>query len=239
MDYLLELRRRLLYCLGFTAVVFCILSFYANPLYELLTKPLLHQLPATHLIATQISAPFLVPMKFAFIISLMLLMPLFFYHLWSFVAPALYVHERKKIWVLLLPSVVLFYIGFFFAYFVVLPIIFRFFVETTPAHVELLPDISLYLGFAMQILFAFGLIFEVPIVVLLLIHFKISSLEELKKARRYVIVLSFVVGMVLTPPDVLSQTLLAVPMWLLYELGLVLAKIFLGAKDATIVSKPE
>lgn len=229
MEYLFELRKRLLYCLLWTSLLFSLLCFVANPLYQLLTIPLVKQFPGTHLIATQITAPFLVPIKFVFILSIFLLIPLFFYHLWAFISPALYPHEKRTIWILIMPSVVLFYSGMFFAYFVILPTVFRFFVNTTPSIVELLPDIGQYLDFSLHILFAFGLAFEVPIVVLVLVLFDVVSIQQLKAVRRYVIVLAFVIGMLVTPPDVLSQILLAIPMWLLYELGLVLA-VFLQQK---------
>jgi sec-independent protein translocase protein TatC len=225
MEYFIELRRRLLYCFIFTLLVFGILCFFANPLYQLLTRPLLLQLPSQNLIATKITATFLVPVKFSFIVSIFLLIPFFFYHLWWFVSPALYNFEKKTMWALLFPTVILFYLGVLFAYFLVLPLLFRFFVTATPAHVELLPDIGQYLEFALQLLFAFGLAFEVPVVVLVLVNFKIVTLSQLKASRRYVIVMAFIVGMLLTPPDVLSQTMLAIPLWLLFELGLLWAKL--------------
>lgn len=220
MDYLIELRKRLIYCLALTVLVFTILCFFANPLYQLLTQPLLLNLPSKQLIATKIAATFLVPMKFTFIISLFLLIPYFFYHLWSFVSPALYINEKRTVWLLLFPTLFLFYAGILFAYFAVLPVIFHFFIKTTPAHVALLPDISSYLDFSLQLLFAFGLAFEVPIIVFVLVNFNIVTLEKLRAARRYIIVLAFIVAMLLTPPDIFSQILLAIPLWLLFELGL-------------------
>lgn len=237
MDYLLELRKRLLFCLLITLMVFTVLCFFANSLYQLLAHPLIQQLPDPHLIATKIAATFLVPMKFVFILSLFILMPLFFFQLWSFISPALYKRERKNIWWLLVPSVFLFYVGVLFGYFVVLPVVFRFFVHTTPANVALLPDIGQYLDFSMQTLFAFGLAFQVPVIVLILVFFNIYSWAELKLARRYVIVMAFVLGMVFSPPDIFSQTLLAIPMWLLYEVGLLLAKFMQNSKK--IQSRPE
>lgn len=233
MEYFLELRRRLLYCFTITIILFGVLCFFANPLYESLAKPLVVQLPSTHLIATQITAPFLVPIKFVLILSIFLLIPLFFYHIWSFVAPALYSQERKKIWALIMPSVILFYLGVLFAYFLILPLILRFFIKAVPAHIELLPDMGQYLDFALQMLLAFGLVFEVPIIVLVIVYFNFVTLEQLKASRRYVIVLAFVIAMLLTPPDVLSQVLLAIPIWLLFELGLFLGKI---AKKSTLMN---
>lgn len=228
MEYLLELRRRLLYCFIFTGLLFAILCFFANPLYQFLAQPLLFQLPSMHLIATKITSPFLIPVKFVFIISIILLIPLFFYHIWSFISPALYRHERNKIWWFLVPSVCLFYLGILFGYFIILPVVFRFFVKTTPVHVELLPDMGQYLDFSLQMLFAFGMAFEVPVIVLVVIYFNVLTFEQMRAARRYVIVIAFIIGMLLTPPDVLSQVLLAIPIWLLYEFGLVLARLFLN-----------
>lgn len=225
MDYLKELRSRLLYCFSYSMILFVILCFFANQLYNLLTKPLLLYLPAKNLIATKISATFLVPMKFTFIVSLFLLIPYFFYHVWSFISPALYLKEKKTMWLLLFPTIILFYLGVVFAYYLVLPVVFHFFIQTTPAQVTLMPDISQYLDFSLRILFAFGLAFEVPVIVFVLVLFNICSVAKLKSIRRYIIVLSFVIAMILSPPDVFSQTLLAIPLWLLYELGIFLADI--------------
>lgn len=231
MEYLLELRTRLLYCVGFTAIVFIFLCLFSNPLYSLLTKPLLLYLPAKNLIATKITSTFLVPMKFTLVVTLFLLMPFFFYQLWSFISPALYKNEKNTVWVLLFPTVILFYLGIAFAYFLVLPIIFHFFIQTTPAQVSLLPDIGQYLDLALQLLFAFGLTFEVPVIVFVLISFNICTLETLRSYRRYIIVLAFVIAMLISPPDVFSQTLLAIPLWLLYELGLVCTALYLKNKS--------
>ncbi len=226
MEYLLELRKRLLACTLVTLFFFIPLCFFANPLYQGLSQPLLSQLPASHLISTSITAPLLVPIKFVFLVSLFLLIPFFCYHFWQFVSPALYSKEKKITWVLMLPSVILFYLGTLFAYFVVLPIVFKFFIHTTPAGVTLLPEIGQYLNFALQILFAFGLAFEVPILVWVLVHCHLATIKQLRGARRYVIVGAFVAGMLFTPPDILSQFLLAVPLWLLFEVGLLFAAIF-------------
>lgn len=230
MDYLIELRSRLLYCLGFTTLLFAFLCIFANQLYFLLTKPLLYYLPSQQLIATKITATFLVPMKFTFILSLFLLIPYFFYHIWSFVSPALYINEKKTVWLLLFPTIILFYLGVLFAYFIVLPLIFRFFVHTTPAQVALMPDIGQYLDFSLRLLFSFGLAFEVPIVVAVLILFNICSIEKMRSIRRYIVVLAFIVAMILSPPDVFSQILLAIPLWLLYELGLYGAAMIKGRR---------
>lgn len=225
MEYLIELRKRLLLCITVTLLFFGFLCFFANPLYQIIAQPLLMQMANGHLIATKITSTFLVPIKFVFILSIFLSIPYLLYHAWAFIAPALYAKEKKILWVLLLPSIGLFYLGTVFAYYVVLPIIFRFFVNTTPASVELRPDISQYLDFVLQLLLAFGLTFEVPVVVLVLAYFHVVTLSQLRAGRPYVIVIAFVLGMLLTPPDVISQTLLAIPLWLLYELGLLLAQL--------------
>jgi sec-independent protein translocase protein TatC len=224
-NYLLELRKRILLCLGVTVVMFFILCWYANPIYHLLAMPLLRQLPVGQgLIATNITSTFFVPFKFVFIVSLLLAAPYFLYHLWCFVSPALYTRERKMIWVLLMPSIILFYLGILFTYSLILPLIFNFFVHTTPANVELRPDISQYLEFTLQLFFVFGLAFQVPVLVLVLVYCNMVSLQQLRDFRPYVIVADFVAGMILTP-DVISQLLLAISLWMLYELGLLLGRL--------------
>lgn len=225
--YLLELRSRILQCLIVTGVVFSALSLFANDLYHVLAMPLLKSLPKGHgLIATKMTATVLVPFKFAFVVSLFIAIPYILFHMWSFISPALYVREKKIVWLLLFPSTVLFYAGVLFAYYVVLPLMFNFFVKMTPADVELRPDISQYLDFTLQLFLAFGFAFEVPIITVAIVQFRWVTIDQLRKARPYVIVLAFIVGMFLTPPDVISQTLVSIPLWLLYELGIGLAKIF-------------
>lgn len=205
-------------------MVFLVLSFYANQLYHFLAIPLLEKLPHhSGLIATKITSAFSVPLKFSFIVSIIFATPFILYHIWQFVAPALYVREKRLIWFWLFPSVFLFYLGIFFAYCVALPLIFRFFVSITPPGVELKPDMGQYLDFTLQFLFAFGWAFEVPIVIVALVSFNLITLQQLRSSRPYIILAAFVIGMLLTPPDVLSQCLLAVPLYLLYELGLLLA----------------
>jgi sec-independent protein translocase protein TatC len=223
-NYLLELRKRILLSLLVTILVFFILCWYANPIYHLLAMPLLRQLPVGQgLIATNITSTFFVPFKFVFIVSLLLAAPYFLYHLWCFISPALYTREKKMIWVLLMPSIILFYLGILFTYTLILPLIFNFFVHTTPANVELRPDIGQYLEFTLQLFFVFGLAFQVPVLVLVLLYCNMVSLQQLRDIRPYVIVADFVVGMILTP-DVVSQILLAISLWMLYELGLLLGR---------------
>jgi len=219
--YLLELRKRLLRVLIVVSIVFGGLAFFANQIYELLTIPLIQHFSANQgLIATSIPAPFLVPFKSVMMVTIFIVAPYLLYQLWGFIAPALYKDERKFTWLLLLSSVILFYLGIMFAYFLVLPMVFKFFIYVAPASVEVRPDIGQYLSFIMRMFFAFGFCFEVPIAVVLLVATGITTHQTLSSKRPYVIVGAFVVGMLLTPPDVISQIMLAVPLWLLYEGGL-------------------
>lgn len=222
--YLVELRKRLLQSILVLGAVCIVLSFYANKIYQLLAMPLLKHLAGSGLIATAVPAPFLIPFKSALVLSVFITVPYFFYQLWQFVAPALYDHEKKIIWLLLLTSSLLFYGGTIFAYFAVLPIMFKFFIYVAPEGVEVKPDISLYFSFVMQMFFAFGLSFELPVLIVLLTKFNIFSIQSVANKRPYVIVGAFVIGMLLTPPDVISQVLLAIPLWLLFELGLLLSR---------------
>lgn len=224
--YLTELRKRLIWSLCLTGAVFFIASFYANKIYYVLTLPLLHHLTQDFaLIATAVPAPFLIPVKSAFIASFYLTVPFWLYQLWSFVAPALYQHERKLVWLLVLTSAVLFYLGTFFAYWVILPALFKFFISIAPHGVEVKPDISQYFNFITKIFFSFSLSFELPVAMVLLVWLNICSLTTLVEKRPYAIVGAFIVALLLTPPDVISQILLAIPLWLLYELGLLLCRL--------------
>ena len=202
-------------------VIFLVCCIFANPLYHLLALSLLHQLPAgNNLIATQVAATLLVPFKFALVTAIFIAMPYLLYQFWSFIAPALYRHERKLLWLVLFASSGLFYSGIAFAYGVVFPLMFNFFIGTAPAGVEVRPDISQYLDFTLSLFMAFGVICEVPMLMWLLERLGVVSVEELRSARPYVIVAAFIVCMLLSPPDVLSQAILAVPMCILYELGI-------------------
>lgn len=222
--YLIELRSRLLRCCVVVGAVFTLFSFFAKSLYEVLAAPMMHQLPAHHgFIATQITAPFLVPFKFAFVAALFVCVPYLLYQLWQFIAPALYQNERTAAWMLLISSSLLFYLGVGFAYFIVFPMIFKFFLQFAPAGVELRPDIEHYLDFSLTLFLAFGAAFEVPVLTWVLVRTGITQKTQLKAARPYVIVAAFVIGMLLTPPDVISQVMLAVPIWFLFELGLLFA----------------
>jgi sec-independent protein translocase protein TatC len=222
----LELRNRLLRCLCVVTLLFIIGCYFANSLYHALAVPLMKRLPANEgLIATQLTSPLWVPFKLAFITALLVAIPFIFYQLWSFVSPALYRKERLRFWPLLGLSIFLFYAGVAFTYFVVFPLLFTFLIHTAPAGVEIRPDISQFLDLCLQLFMAFGLTFEVPVITVLLVSSGWVTLKQLTVARPYVIVGAFVMGMLLTPPDVLSQILLAIPICLLFELGLLLARL--------------
>ena len=224
-EHLVELRNRLLRILAAIIVVFLILFPFANDLYALLARPLIAQLPAgSTMIATEVASPFLAPFKFALVMAFFISIPIVLHQVWSFIAPGLYQNERSLVLPLLVASTALFYAGMAFAYFVVFPMVFRFLVSVAPEHVTVMTDIGSYLEFVLKLFFAFGLAFEVPIATILVIRSGIATTESLVRKRPYVIVGAFIVGMLLTPPDVFSQTLLAVPMWLLFELGIVFSR---------------
>lgn len=221
---LVELRTRLLYSICFLFSLFAVLCYFANNLYTWLALPLLKFLPQGHLIATQIVSPFFVPFKLAFMSAVLLSVPFFLYQLWRFVAPALYGHEKKLLWPFLFLSASLFYAGLAFAYFVIFPLLFHFLARVVPQGVMLSPDISDYLDFTLKLLLVFGALFEIPIMMALLVSIGLVTRNQFIRWRSYAIVGAFVVGMLLAPPDVLSQTILAVPIWLLYEMGIMLTK---------------
>ncbi len=224
LEHLIELRRRLLYCLASIFTLTIPLVYFSNPLYQILAQPLLVHLPkGSHLIATGIAAPFLTPLKLSVALAFFLSVPILLYHLWAFVTPGLYQKEKKYIVPLLISSIFLFYLGMAFAYYIVFPLVFGFLSKAAPAVVTVMPDMSHYFDFTLTLFFAFGAAFEVPIATLLLIKTGISTRQSLAAKRPYVIVGAFVIGMLLTPPDVISQILLALPIWLLFELGLLLS----------------
>lgn len=225
--HLLELRDRLLRMVLVIAIVFIILFPFAQDLYNWLSDPLVSQLPeGQRLIAIGVASPFLIPYKLALLAAFLIALPVVFYQLWAFIAPALYKHERRLVIPLLASSVALFYIGMAFAFYVVLPLMFSILPGFAPTNVDVTPDIAQYLDFVMMIFVAFGFGFEMPIATILLVTTGVVTAKELGKKRPYVIVGAFIVGMFLTPPDVLSQLLLAIPMWLLFELGLILSRLF-------------
>jgi sec-independent protein translocase protein TatC len=231
LEHLVELRSRLLKaCLAVLIILLALLPF-ARKLYALLSAPLTAVLPeGSSMIAIDVASPFLVPFKLA-----LLAIPIVIYQLWAFVAPALYREEKRLARPLLYSSVVLFYAGCAFAYFVVFPLVFGFFTRVAPEGVTVMTDISKYLDFVMTLFLAFGITFEVPIATIILVATGMTSIEQLTRARAYVVVGAFALGMILTPPDVISQTLLALPMWLLFELGVLMSRILLPHRRA----KPE
>jgi sec-independent protein translocase protein TatC len=227
-SHLLELRDRLLRAVISVMVVFVVSFPFSNDLYAILARPLLKAMPeGSTMIATEVASPFLTPLKVTFFFSFVVAIPVVLYQMWAFVAPGLYKKERKLILPVLASSVALFFIGGAFAYFAVFPLIFAFFQSAAPEGVKVMTDINAYLSFVIKLFIAFGFAFEVPIFTLLLIKMGVVTRQGLASKRPYIIVGAFVVGMLLTPPDVISQTMLAVPIWLLFELGLLLSR-FVG-----------
>ena len=226
LSHLTELRERLLKMVAAVLVVFVCLFPFSKRIFEAISGPLSSVLPGQQLIATNTIAPLLVPFKLAFFIALFIAMPIILYQFWAFIAPGLYKKEKRFAFPLLASSIVLFYAGGAFAYFVVFPLIFNFMSVIAPETVNYMPDISSFLSFLSMLVLVFGIAFEVPIATVLLVWTGLTSPEKLGKARPYVFLMAFVIGMFLTPPDVISQTLLAVPVYLLYELGILMSKLF-------------
>lgn len=228
-SHLIELRKRLLNSIIAVLVIFLALVYFANDIYQLIASPLIRQMPiGSSMIATDVASPFFTPIKLTVIVSVFLAVPVILYQVWAFVAPALYRHERKLVMPLLFSSTLLFYIGVAFAYFIVFPLAFGFFAKTAPQGVQIATDISNYLDFVMSIFMAFGVAFEVPVAIVLLCWTGITTPQSLKEKRPYILVGAFVVGMLLTPPDVFSQTLLAIPMYCLFEVGVFFSRYYTG-----------
>lgn len=225
-SHLLELRDRLLRAFIAVIVIFLPIAFFANDVFTIVAKPLIDQLPeGASLIATSVISPFMTPFKLAFFVALFLAMPFVLYQIWAFVAPGLYRHEKRFALPLLVSSILLFYVGVAFAYFVVFPVMFQFFANTTPEGVVMMTDITSYMDFVLTMFLCFGLAFEVPVVVVLLVLTGLVKVEKLAEVRGYVLIGIFVIAAVLTPPDAISQTIMAVPMYLLYEGGLAMARV--------------
>ncbi len=230
LSHLIELRSRLLKAGSVVLLLFVVLIPFADEVFNRVALPLMEQLPeGSTMIATQVASPFLTPFKTTMFAALFLAMPAVLYQLWAFTAPGLYTKEKRFAIPLLVSSTLLFYLGALFAYVVVFPLMFGFFTSAAPAGVSVMTDISSYLDFVLVLFFAFGLSFEVPIATVILVWSGLTSIESLEKNRAYVFLGAFIVGMLITPPDVISQTLLAVPVYLLYECGILLSKI-LNAK---------
>lgn len=231
--HLTELRTRLLRCVVSVLVIFAGLFYFAQDIYALVAAPLRTYLPeGATMIATGVASPFLTPFKLTMVVSLFLSMPVILQQIWGFIAPGLYKHEKRIAVPLLVSSVVLFYAGMAFAYFVVFPIMFGFFASVTPQGVEMMTDIGQYLDFVLTLFFAFGVAFEIPVATFLLVWIGIVDVATLRKSRPYVVVGCFVVGMLLTPPDIFSQTLLAIPMWFLFEIGVLFGSIIQKEREA-------
>lgn len=236
-EHLLELRRRLLWVLGVWLLCFIAMVPFAQKIYTFMAEPLLVNLPAgNHMIATEVIAPFFVPIKVTLMASFIITLPHSLYQIWAFVAPGLYRHEKRLILPLLIASLLLFALGMTFAYYLVFPIIFKFLTGMTPAGVTMATDIDKYLSFVLGMFVAFGVTFEVPILVILLNRMEIVSVAQLKRARAYVVVGAFVVAAIVTPPDVLSQTLMALPLILLYEIGIVACRCLGNNKVNSVVN---
>ena len=233
MDHLVELRDRLLHMVLAILIVFVALFAFSEEIFTVAAQPLLGLMPeGTSMIATGVTSPFLVPFKLVLLLSVLLTIPYLLHQIWAFIAPGLYRHEKRMATPLLISSVILFYCGIAFAYYVIFPILFGFFIGIAPEGVAVMTDIGQYLDFIIAIFLAFGIAFEVPVATFLLIAAGVTSADKLADKRPYIIIGAFVVGMLLTPPDVISQSLLAIPIWLLFELGLIASRLFL--KDKTV-----
>jgi sec-independent protein translocase protein TatC len=234
LSHLVELRSRLMRAIIAVFVVLLALFPFAKEIYALLARPLLAVLPqGATMIATDVTGTFLVPLKVTAMTAFLIALPYVLYQAWAFVAPGLYQHEKRLAMPVIVSSCFFFFVGMAFAYFFVFPIAFGFFAGYTPVGVQMMTDIDKYLSFVLTMFLAFGLTFETPVVVIVLVRMRIVSLEKLRSARPYVIVGAFVIGAIVTPPDVISQLLLAVPLWLLYELGLLLARLVAVEQDPT------
>ncbi len=238
-SHLIELRTRLLKIVVFVIVIFLALSAYANEIYSFLAGPLLKHMPQNStMIAIDVASPFFTPFKLALILAVFISVPVILYQFWAFVAPGLYKREKRMVFPLLIASTFLFYLGVIFAYFVVFPLIFGFLTAAAPTGVAVMTDITKYLDFVLTLFFAFGICFEVPIFTIVMVWTGLVTPESLAEKRPYVIVGAFVIGAFLTPPDAISQTLLAVPMWMLFEIGLLFSKLFVKKSEKESTNLP-
>ena len=233
LSHLIELRDRLLRVVLGVLIIFLAMTPFANEIYAYIAGPLLRHMPEnSSMIAIDVASPFLTPFKLTMVAAVFVSMPLILYQFWAFIAPGLYRHEKRLVLPLMVISTALFYLGMAFAYYVVFPLVFKFLTATAPEGVAVMTDIARYLDFILTLLFAFGISFEVPIATFVLILSGVVTPRQLSEARPYIIVGAFVFGMLLTPPDAISQTLLAVPVWMLFEAGLLAARIFLPEREA-------
>lgn len=237
--HLLELRNRLLHAVVAVLLVFICLFPWASDFYTLLAQPLLSKLPkGGQMIATDVTTPFFVPLKVALMVAFLVALPYILYQIWRFVAPGLYAHEKRLVWPLIIASTVLFFCGMGFAYFVVFPVVFGFITASAPQGVAVMTDIDKYLSFVLTMFMAFGMTFQVPVAVVLLVRMGFVTVAKLREARPYVVVGAFVMGAIFTPPDVVSQSMLALPLWLLYEAGIVVA-VLVGTKKVEEASESD
>ena len=231
-EHLIELRSRILRSLGAVVLIFLPLFFFANEFYVLLSEPLRVYLPeGATMIATEVASPFLTPFKLTLVLAIFIAIPYILHQIWAFIAPGLYANEKRIAIPLLITSVLLFYLGIVFAFFVVFPLIFSFFTSVAPEGVTVMTDINRYLDFVLKLFFAFGIAFEIPIAAMLMVWSGVTTVENLRRKRPYVIVGCFVVGMLLTPPDIISQLLLAFPMWVLFEAGILFSTLIKPSEE--------
>ena len=239
-SHLIEMRDRLLRIVLAVLLIFLVMFPFANDIYTALAGPLMRHLPeGSSMIAVEVASPFLTPFKLTLVLSIFLAMPVVLYQMWAFVAPGLYRHERRIALPLLVSSIALFYLGMAFAYYVVFPLVFQFLTGTAPAGVQVMTDISRYLDFVLTLFFAFGLAFEVPIATVLCVWVGLTTPDALARKRPYIFVGAFILGMLLTPPDVISQTLLAIPVWLLFEVGLFFSRGIYRRKQEAAAAEDE
>ena len=239
-SHLLELRSRLLRAMIAVLIAFLPCAYYSNQIFDWLSTPLVSKLPAGQkLIATTVTATFTAPLKLSLVAGLLIAMPYVLYQVWAFVAPGLYRKEKRFALPLLASAILLFYLGVAFSYFFVFPLVFRFFIATTPHNVQLMADVTNYLQFALTLFVAFGVAFETPVAVVLLVLTELVTLQKLRAVRGYVLIVVFIIAAILTPPDVLSQTAMAVPMYLLYEGGILFAAILQRSSRPLEGSEPQ
>ena len=231
-QHLIELRRSLLRSVIAIVVFFVILFPFADEVYNFIAAPIVQAIPGSNLIAIGVISPFLTPLKMSLILAIYIAMPYLLYQLWMFIAPALYRHEKRLVLPLVVSSTLLFYAGLVFSFYIVFPVIFGFLAGVGPDSVNFAPDIQYYLDFILKVSFAFGVAFEVPVVTIILIIFGVTTPQKLRKNRSYIIIGSFFIGMILTPPDVISQFLIAIPIWLLFETGLMFSSFFKVRENA-------
>lgn len=223
--HLIEIRKRIINCVIFLVCVFSVLFSFSQKIYDLIAEPMIRQLPEGNtLIATHVTTPFLVPLKLTFLISVIISAPYFIKNIWNFISPGLYTNEKKNILPIIIYSIILFYLGLLFSFYIICPLALSFFATCNSTSVTIMTDISNYLDFIISISFATGISFQIPIITILIIKINLINKKNLIKKRKYIIILAFVLGMLLTPPDVISQILLAIPIWLLFEIGIFLSK---------------